>query len=151
LVVLQTCPVGQSPSATQATQTAPAPPGDAQSPERQTALVPPSPGVHGPSPFRKPQALSVSQTLLTHATAPAATVQVPSSVGLECPGSVGTGLPLATFGVHVCALSLQYWPLAQSASTAQPPAGSHVPLELQAPERHTVAPLAAVQGPPPFA
>src|SRR5262249_14000946 len=70
-----------------------------QAPERQT--VPPSDIVHGPSPFARPQRVSlVSQTALAPALRPAAWVQVPSSVGLW-PGSFGTGCPFGIFGTQV--------------------------------------------------
>jgi hypothetical protein len=39
----------------------------------------------------------------------------------------------------------------QSALVLQPPAGSHVPLVLHAPERHTMVPSLVVQGPSPLA
>ena len=52
-------------------------------------------------------------------------------------------------GVQVCMLSSHQLPPAQSASTLQPPAGSQVPLALQAPERQTVAAFAVVHGPSP--
>jgi hypothetical protein len=42
-------------------------------------------------------------------------------------------------------------PAVQSASTSQPPDGSHFKLVLQAPDRHTVAALPVVQGPSPLA
>jgi hypothetical protein len=46
---------------------------------------------------------------------------------------------------------LHQLPAAQSPSTLQPPAGSHVPATLHAPDRHTLAPAPAVQGPSPVA
>ena len=48
-------------------------------------------------------------------------------------------------------LSSHQLPPVQSASLAQPPDGSQTPLVLQLPDRHTVAPLAAVHGPSPLA
>ena len=60
-------------------------------------------------------------------------------------------VPLASFGVHVCVVSLHQLPPAQSASRLQPPAGSQRPFVLHAPERHTTPPLAIVQGPSPTA
>jgi hypothetical protein len=93
----------------------------------------------------------VSQTPLVQTRAPAAVVHIPFSVGFECAPSVGTAPPLAIFAVHAWELSLHQLPLVQSASTLQPPGATHVPLVLHAPDRHTVAPLVAVQGPSPFA
>jgi hypothetical protein len=122
----------------------------AQMLERHTVapLVP----SQGPSPFAKPQSLSfVSHTVLVQTSAPAAIVHVPSSVGLECAPSVGRGWPLATVGAQRCVVSLHHVPVAQSASTLHPPAGSHVPFVLHMPERHTTPPFATVQGPSPFA
>ena len=78
-------------------------------------------------------------------------MHVPLSVGLVCGGSLGTARRSASLGVQVCVLSLHQLPPAQSASTLQPPAGSQRPLTLHAPERHTVPPLPAVQGPSPLA
>jgi hypothetical protein len=53
----------------------------------------------------------------------------------------------------VCVIELQWGldGLVQSASTLQPPDGSHVPSVLHAPERHTLPPLVIEQGPSPFA
>src|SRR3977135_3654060 len=93
----------------------------------------------------------MSQTPLTHTSAPAAGVHMPPSVGFVCGASVGTAVPFMSFGVHMCAISLHQLPPAQSASTLQPPAGSQRPLALHAPERHTTGPLATVQGPSPTA
>jgi hypothetical protein len=92
-----------------------------------------------------------SHTPDVHTSAPAAVVQVPLSVGFACVGSLGTGWPFGNVGVHVCVPSSHQLPAAQSASTSQPPAGSHTPLVLQVPERHTVPPFPVVQGPSPFA
>ena len=89
-----------------------------------------------------------------HTSAPAGPVHTPFSVGLVCPGSVGIRVPFASFGVHVCVLSMHQLPPTQSASTLQPPRGSHLPFVLHAPERHTTPPLPelpAVHGPSPFA
>jgi hypothetical protein len=96
----------------------------------------------------------VSHTPLTQVSAPTAVEHVPSSAGLVCAGSVGTLVPLASCGVHVCDVSSHQLPVGQSASTLQPPMGSHVPFELQVPDRHTTPPLPPVpgmQGPSPFA
>jgi hypothetical protein len=118
--------------------------------ERQT--VAPFMLVHGPSPLAYPQRLSVvSQTPLAHASAPAAAVHIPLSVGELCGGSVGTGIPFATAGVHACVVSLHQSPAGQSASTLHPPAGSHRPLVLHVSDRQTMLAFAAVQGPSPFA
>ena len=76
---------------------------------------------------------------------------MPFSVGFACGVSVGMGELFASFGVQVAVLSSHQLPAVQSASVKQPPLGSHTPLVLHAPERHTVAPLAAVQGPSPLA
>jgi hypothetical protein len=119
-------------------------------PERHT--VAPLATVQGPSPLAYPHLLSaVSHTPLVHTSVPAATVHVPLSVGLACGGSLGTAVAFGSFAVHVCVLSAHHWPAEQSASTLQPPAGSHVPFVLHAPERHTVPPLAIVHGPSPLA
>jgi hypothetical protein len=118
----------------------------AQTVERQTVLA--SAAVHGPSPFWKPHSSSFgSHTPLAQTSAPAALVQVPSRVGFVCGASVGTGVALGSVGRHAFMLSLHQLPVGQSASALQPPAGSHRPLLLQAPERQTVAPLALVHGP----
>jgi hypothetical protein len=82
---------------------------------------------------------------------PAAAVQVPSRVGVMCGGSLGTGMPFASWGTHMCIVSLHQLPPAQSLSTLQPPAGAQSPLELHVPERHTTGPFIIVQGPSPFA
>jgi hypothetical protein len=117
-----------------------------QSPERQT--VAPLAALQGPSPFANPQELSVvSQTPLTQTSVAAVVAQVPSSVGLACGESVGIAPPLASFGVHVCEVSLHHLPPAQSASRLQLPAIRHFPLALQAPDRQIVAPFATVHGP----
>ena len=58
---------------------------------------------------------------------------------------------MGSVGVQACDVSLHQVPAEQSASTLHPPTGSHVPLTLQAPDRQTVPPLAAVQGPSPLA
>jgi hypothetical protein len=92
----------------------------------------------------------VSQTPLVQVSVAAAAVQVPSSVGFAWAPSLGTGVPLATVGRHMCIVSLHQVPAAQSASTLQPPEGSHVPLTLHIPERQTLL-VAGVQGPSPFA
>jgi hypothetical protein len=68
-----------------------------------------------------------------------------------CGGLVGIGPPFGIFGVHACVLSLHQWSEVQSASTAQPPAGSQVPFVLHMPERHTALPFVIVHGPSPFA
>ena len=81
-------------------------------------------------------------------------MHVPFKVGFVCGGSVGTAPPLAIFGVQVWVLSSHQLPPEQSASTSQPPAGSQVPLVLQAPERQTTPPLPVgpgVHGPSPTA
>jgi len=86
--------------------------------ERQTAL--PFVPVHGPSPFAKPHSLSlVSHTPLTQTTVPAAAVHVPFSVGPVWAASVGTATPFASWGVHMCAVSLHQLPAPQSASVKQ--------------------------------
>jgi hypothetical protein len=94
----------------------------------------------------------LSQTPLWQTSAPASAEQVPFSVGSVCGASVGTFCPLASVGTHMCAVSLHHVPaVVQSASTLQPPAGSHWPFALQAPERHTAGPLVASHEPSPFA
>src|SRR6478609_4228318 len=105
--------------------------------------------VHVPLPFSLPHLLSlVSQTPARQTKPPAATLQVPSRVGLVCGASVGMPTPLASFAVQVWFDSLHHWPLAQSASTLQPPVGRHSKFALQLPDRQTVAALAAEHGPP---
>ena len=99
-----------------------------------------------------------SQTPLTQVAVPAATVQDPSSVGL-CPGSLGTGIPLASWGTQAFrlwlpALMSHHVPVAQSLSAAQPFEAMHTMLVPQTPDRQTVPPLPAapgVQGPSPSA
>jgi hypothetical protein len=93
----------------------------------------------------------VSQTPPTQTSFPAAAVHVPFSVGFVCGASVGTAVPLGSCAVQVVVLSSHQSPLMQSASASQPPMGSHTPLVLQAPERHTVVPFDAVHGPSPLA
>ena len=89
---------------------------------------------------------------LTRASAlSGAILAVPFTVGFMCGGSFGMGVPLGTWGVHMCAVSLHQLPAVQSASTLQPPGGMHRPLLLHTPERQTVGPLATVQGPSPLA
>src|SRR5262249_10113721 len=83
--------------------------------------------------------------------APAPIVHVPVSGG-AWPLTVGTGVPFGSFDVHVNDSVLHHSLAPQSASTAQPPIGSHTPLFApQAPERHTTAAFPCVQGPSPFA
>ena len=82
---------------------------------------------------------------------PAPFVQVPSIVGPVCGGSIGIATPFGSVGVQVCMLSMHQLPAVQSASTLQVPAARQVPLALHTPERQTVGPVAAVQGPSPLA
>jgi hypothetical protein len=93
----------------------------------------------------------VSHTALTHTRVPAATVHVPFRGGSVCVGSLGMAVPFASFGVQVCTFSLHQSPPVQSASTLQPPEGSHSPFLLQTPDRHTVPAVAGVHGPSPLA
>jgi hypothetical protein len=96
----------------------------------------------------------VSHTALVQTRDAAPTVQVAFSTGFMCGGSLGMSVPLGSFAVHVCDVSSHQSPPAQSASTLHPPAGSHLPLVLHTPERHTVPPLPVgpeVQGPSPLA
>jgi hypothetical protein len=148
VVVLQV-PPGQSPFTLQ-------PPMGSQvpfvlhAPERHTVLA--LPAVHDPSPFAYPHLLSLmSQTPLTQTSIAAAGTHSPSRTGFMCGMSTGIDVPLASFGVHVPVVSSHQLPPVQSASVAQPPAGSQTPEPLHVPERQTVAPLPAVQGPSPFA
>jgi hypothetical protein len=109
-------------------------------------------GVHGPSPLAYPHSLFVvSQTPETQTRVAAAAVQPPFSVGFVCVGSFGMAVPFVSFGLQAWVASSHQSPPEQSASTSQPPAGSHTPLVLHAPERQTVAPFIAVQGPSPLA
>jgi hypothetical protein len=148
--VSQYCVALQSASTAQPVVEMQTPPVGLQSPERQT--VAPFVAVQGPSPLAYPHSLSfVSHTPLVHTRVPAAAVHVPSSVGLVCAPSTGTAVPLASCPVQMCVVSSHQLPAVQSASTLQPPLGSHVPLVLHAPERQTVAPVTAVQGPSPLA
>ena len=97
----------------------------------------------------------MSQTPLTQVSRPAAALHVPFSVGSGalCAPSVGTGRPLPTLGMQVCAVSSHQLPPVQSASTLQPPGGSQSLLLLHMVERQTtplpVAP--GTQGPSPTA
>jgi hypothetical protein len=119
-------------------------------PDRHT--VPPFAAVQVPSPLAMPHRLSVgSQTPLAQTSVAAAAVQAPFSVGLVWGGSFGRDAPFASLGVQACVLSAHQLPPVQSPSTLQPPMGSQVPFTLQAPDRHTVPPVAAVQGPSPIA
>jgi hypothetical protein len=90
------------------------------------------------------------QTLLTQTRLAASDVHVPSSVGLVCGTSVGSAVPFVSSGVQAWLLSRHQLPVEQSASTLQPPAGSHVPFVLHAPERHTAPAVAVVHGPVPM-
>jgi hypothetical protein len=59
---------------------------------------------------------------------------------------------LDSFGTQVDEGVLQYWTVEQSASRLQPPEGMQTPaLGLHAPDRQTVPPFRAVQGPSPLA
>src|SRR6185312_3816092 len=110
-------------------------------PERQT--VEPSSGVHGPSPSARPHSLSLlSQTPLAQVSIAAPLEQLPSSVGFMWGGSLGTGEPLASFGVHWCIDSSHQLPPLQSASTLQLPSGSHWPLALHMPLSQEAPPVA---------
>jgi hypothetical protein len=60
-----------------------------QTPLRQTGAL--GPGVHGASPFKRPQLLSVSHAPVRHARAPSDIVHVPP----------GTGWPFDVFGWHM--------------------------------------------------
>jgi hypothetical protein len=90
---------------------------------------------------------ALSHTALWQTSALAWLEHTPLSVGLACGVSVGMAVLLASVGVQVCSVSLHQLPPVQSASTLQPPAGSHKRLLLHAPVRHTVAAFAAVHGP----
>src|SRR6185312_8473413 len=57
-------------------------------------------------------------------------------------GSLGTGEPLASFGVHWCIDSSHQLPPLQSASTLQLPSGSHWPLALHMPLSQEAPPVA---------
>jgi len=93
-----------------------------------------------------------SQTPLLQVSVPAAGVHEPFSGVSMWFGSVGTGMPFATVGEHMFVVSLHQLPVAQSASTLQPPAGSQTMLVLlHMVERQTVPPLDDEQGPSPFA
>ena len=81
---------------------------------------------------------------------PAADVQVPFSVGFVWFPSVGMRVPFGSVGVHMCAVSLHQLPVVQSASTLQPPSGSHFPFVLHIVDWHTAL-GPGVQGPSPFA
>jgi len=117
-----------------------------QLPERHTTA--PLAAVHGPCPAAKPHSLSaLSQTALWQTSAAAGDEQLPSRVGLVCGASVGSGLPFGSVALQVCELCSHHLPLAQSASRLQPLAERHLPSAPHAPERHTTAPLALVQGP----
>jgi hypothetical protein len=60
-------------------------------------------------------------------------------------------VPFASIGVQANMAVLQNWPVAQSASTRQPPVGMHW-LEVEhEPPRHVVAAFSDVQGPWPLA
>jgi hypothetical protein len=118
----------------------------AQRPERHTLA--PSAAVHGPTPVAKPHSSSfVSHTPLTHTKVAAASLQLPSSVGLVCGASVGSGVPFASRGKQAPIATLHHLPAAQSPSTLQPSPGWQRPFVLQLAERQTTAPLAAVHGP----
>lgn len=113
------------------------------SPERHWAVV-----VQVPSPEASPHLLSAgSQTPLAQTAVPTGEEQVPVSAGAWL-ATVGIGVPFASFGVQ--APASHQFPLVQSASTLQPLAATQLPVVLQAPERHTVAAVATVQGPSPF-
>jgi hypothetical protein len=121
-----------------------------QRPERQT--LPASAAVHGPMPLAKPHSSSrVSHTPLTQTKVAAASLQMPSSVGLEWGASLGSGVPFPSCGKQAPMATLHHLPPVQSASTLQPVAGWHSPFVLQAAERHTTPPLAIVHGPWPAA
>jgi hypothetical protein len=92
-----------------------------------------------------------SHAPLVQTSAAAAALHLPSNVGLACAASVGIAVPFESCGVHVCTDALHQLPPVQSASTLQPPAGWHLPFELQAPERQTVAAFVASHGPSPSA
>lgn len=117
-------------------------------PDRQTVAA--LAAAHGPAPSAYPQRLSLSQTPAAHTAAPTPAAHVPSSAGV-CPATVGIAVPLVSFSEHVDVAVLHHLPDAQSASFAQPlAAGTHTSeLAPHAPERHTVAAFAAVQGPVP--
>ena len=71
-----------------------------QAPDRQ--ITPAFPGVQTPPPTAKLHLLSaVSQVKELHTRVPAAEVQMPLSVGLECEGSTGIGAPFGSFRAQV--------------------------------------------------
>jgi hypothetical protein len=108
--------------------------------------------VHGPVPAAYPHRESAgSHTPLAHTSAAAALVQVPSRVGLVWAASLGIAPPLASSAVQAWAVSSHHVPPAQSASTLQPAGERQAPFALHAPERQTTLPVAAEQGPSPFA
>jgi hypothetical protein len=93
----------------------------------------------------------VSQAPLAQAMALAAALHVPSNVG-ACPATVGTLWPFGSLATHMFDGVSQYSVLAQSASTAQPPAGTQIgAFRLHLCERQTLPALAAVHGPSPLA
>jgi hypothetical protein len=92
-----------------------------------------------------------SHTPLTQTSVAAAAVHVPLRVGFVWLVSVGTAVPFGSWATHWCIVSLHHLPVAQSASTLQPPEGSQVRFVLQAPERQSVGPSVAVHGPSPLA
>jgi hypothetical protein len=118
--------------------------------DRQSAV--PSLAVQGPSPLAYPHLLSLtSHTPLTQTSVPAAAVQVPLRVGFVWVGSVGTAVPFGDWATHWWIVSRHHVPVAQSASTLHPPAGSQVRFVLHSAERQSVAPSVAVHGPSPLA
>ena len=117
--------------------------------ERQT--IAPLSVSHGPSPSAYPHSLSfVSHTRLMHVSLAASDVQLPSSVGLLCAGSLGTGWPFSSVGLHAWFCMLHHVNGPQSESMLQPASGMQVPSLLHAPERQTTPWFCFVQGPSSF-
>jgi hypothetical protein len=93
----------------------------------------------------------VSQTPLVQVVLAAPALHFPLSVGLACAGSVGICVPLPTFGVQKCVVSLHQLVAVQSASTKQVPAPAQTLALLHKPLRQTLGPVRIVHGPSPFA
>jgi len=147
--VLQNWLVVQSASSTQPAAFGPHFPASVQLPLRQTtaALV----AVHVPVPSGKPHLSSAaSQTPLTQTMGATAAEHSPASGGV-CPATVGTAIPLASFGTHVLEPVSQNWVAPHSASVRHPFTGMQIPAVEHAPPRQTMAAFVAVQGPVPFA
>jgi hypothetical protein len=124
-------------------------PAELHTPDWQS--IAPLPVVHPVCPFARPHSLLVPHTPLAHTSVPAPTLHLPFSVGLACAESVGIGDPFESLAVHMLLDSSHQLPVGQSASTLQPPAGSHLPAVLHAPDWQSVGPLATVHPDCPFA